>query len=251
MNVDGRLAARANRSSTHDPNGDSLMSDKHLIPLAVKLAYTLFVAVLVPYYWMTYSAWNFLFFCDVALLLGLVAFWLENSLLVSLIAVGITLPQFLWVADFLTGGRITGMTSYMFDSKLPIFVRALSSFHGWLPFVMIWGVWRLGYDRRALAGWTLASTMILLASFFLAPKPPAPADNPDLAVNINYVHGLNYEKPQTVMPPWLWLSIMIVGFPIVFYVPAHLVFRALVPPPAASALSGGKPTAPAQASDLD
>jgi hypothetical protein len=227
------------------------MSDKHLIPLAVKLAYTLFVAVLVPYYWVTYSAWNFLFFCDVALLVGLGAFWLESSLLVSLVAVGITVPQFLWVADLLTGARITGMTSYMFDSKLPIFVRALSSFHGWLPFVMIWGVWRLGYDRRALAGWTLASTVILLISFFLAPKPPAPAENPDLAVNINYVHGLNYEKPQTVMPPWLWLSIMIVGFPIVFYLPAHLVFRALVPPPGASALSAGKPAVHTAVSDLD
>ena len=64
--------------------------------------------------------------------------------------------------------------------------------------------------------------MILLISFFFAPKPPAPAHNPDLAVNINYVHGLDYEKPQTVMPPWLWLTIMIVGFPIVFYLPAHL-----------------------------
>ena len=146
------------------------MSDKHLIPLAVKLAYTLFVAVLVPYYWMTYSAWNFLFFCDVALLLGLGAFWLESPLLMSLAAVGITVPQLLWVADLLTGSRITGMTSYMFDPKLPIFVRALSSFHGWLPFVLIWGVWRLGYDRRACVGWTIASTVILLISFFLAPE---------------------------------------------------------------------------------
>ena len=207
------------------------MSGRHLIPLAVKLIYTLFVAVLVPYYWMTYSAWNFLFFCDLALLLGLSALWLESPLLMSLAAVGITVPQLLWVADLLTGSRITGMTSYMFDAKLPVFVRALSSFHGWLPFLVIWGVWRLGYDRRALAGWTLISTVILLLSFFLAPKPPAPAQNPNLAVNINYVHGLNYEKPQTWMPSWLWLSIMIVGFPIVFYLPAHLVFRAVIPPP--------------------
>ena len=177
------------------------MSEKHLIPLALKLAYTLFVAVLVPKYWMTYSAWNFLFFCDVALLVGLCAFWLESPLLMSMCAVGITIPQLLWVADLLTGSRITGMTSYMFDSKLPIFVRGLSSFHGWLPFLLVWGVWRLGYDRRALLGWTLASTVILLASFFLAPKPPAPAENPDLAVNINYVHGLNYERAANCDAP--------------------------------------------------
>jgi hypothetical protein len=216
------------------------MSEKHLIPLALKLAYSLFVAVLVPYYWATYSAWNFLFFCDFALLLGLVALWLESPLLMSLAAVGITVPQLLWVIDLLVGSRITGMTSYMFDPKLPVFVRALSGFHGWLPFVLIFGVWRLGYDRRALAGWTVISTVILLSSYFLAPKPPAPAESPNLAVNINYVHGL-YEKPQTVMPPLLWLSIMIVGFPIVFYLPAHLVFRKLIPPPAAAIRVENKP----------
>jgi hypothetical protein len=164
----------------------------------------------------------------------------------SLVAVGITVPQLLWVFDFLTGSRITGMTSYMFDPKLPLFVRGLSAFHGWLPFLLVWGVWRLGYDRRALVGWTIISTLILLASFFLAPKPPAPADNPDLAVNINYVHGLSYTKPQTTMPPLLWVTIMIVGFPIVFYLPAHLVFRAVIPPPAAVAGSGNEAVSVAQ-----
>jgi hypothetical protein len=110
------------------------------IPLALKLAYTLFVAILVPYYWVTYSPWNFVFFCDLALLMTLPALWLESSLLMSIPAVGLALPQLLWVADFLTGSRITTMTSYMFDSKLPLFVRGLSAFHGWLPFLLIWGV---------------------------------------------------------------------------------------------------------------
>jgi hypothetical protein len=197
------------------------------IPLALKVAYTLFVAVLVPYYWVTYSAWNFLFFCDLALLMTLPALWLESSILMSIPAVGLALPQLLWVADFLTGSRITTMTSYMFDPKLPLFVRGLSAFHGWLPFLLIWGVWQLGYDRRALAIWTAISTLVLLVCYFLAPAPPAPASNPNLAVNINYVHGLNYEKPQTWLPPWLWLTTMIVGFPIVFYLPSHLTFRSL------------------------
>jgi hypothetical protein len=217
-----------------------LISQNHLIPLALKLAYTLFVAVLIPKYWMAYSAWTFLYFCDVALILGLSALWLESPLLMSMTAVGITIPQLLWVADLATGARITGMTSYMFDSKLPIFLRALSSFHGWLPFVLLWGVWRLGYDRRALIGWTLVSTVILLTSFFLAPKPPAPAENPNQAVNINYVHGTSYTEPQTAMPPWLWLSIMIVGFPIVFYLPTHLALRSLIPPSAAVAPTDGE-----------
>ena len=174
---------------------------KHRIPLALKLTYTAFVAVLVPYYWITYSPWNFLFFCDVALLITLAALWTEDPLLMSLPAVGITVPQMLWVVDFLTGSRITGMTSYMFDPKLPLFVRGLSAFHGWLPFLLIWGVWRLGYDRRAFAGWTVIGTAVLLASFFLAPAPPAPLDHPTLAVNLNYVHGLSYEPSPDLDAP--------------------------------------------------
>jgi len=205
------------------------MSQGHRIPLALKLAFTAFVAVLVPYYWVTYSPWNFLFFCDVALLITLAALWTENPLVMSLPAVGITLPQMLWAFDFLTGSRITGMTGYMFDPKLSLFVRGLSGFHGWLPFLLIWGVWRLGYDRRAFAGWTVIGTVILLSSFFLAPAPPAPANHPDFAVNLNYVHGLSDKAPQTWMPSWLWLTIFLVGFPVLFYLPAHLIFRRWFP----------------------
>ena len=111
------------------------------IPLSLKIAYSAFVAVLVPYYWVTYTPWNFMYFCDVALLVTLAGIWTESALLVSTQAVGILLPQTLWVCDFISrailGVHITGMTGYMFDPKLPLFVRALSSFHGWLPFVLI------------------------------------------------------------------------------------------------------------------
>src|SRR5580704_11931443 len=93
--------------------GDSEMTRQTKIPLAVKLAYTLFVAILVPNYWRTYSPWTFLYFCDVALFLTLAGLWLESWLLISLAAVGLTVPQLLWVGDLLTGSHL--MTSYMFD----------------------------------------------------------------------------------------------------------------------------------------
>ncbi|HET8644043.1 MAG TPA: hypothetical protein VFO85_01065, partial [Vicinamibacteria bacterium] len=54
------------------------------IPLAVKLIYTAFMAVLVPYYWMAYGPTNFLFFCDIALFFALAALWLESPLLASM-----------------------------------------------------------------------------------------------------------------------------------------------------------------------
>ena len=201
------------------------------VPLAVKLVYTAFVAVLVPYYWVTYTPWNFLFFCDVALLMTLAALWLESPLLASTAAVGITVPQLLWVFDFVTAGRVVGMAAYMFDPKLPLFVRGLSTFHGWLPFFLLWLVGRLGYDRRALPAQLALGWAVLLTCFFLAPAPPAPPSLPNAAVNINYVYGLGFEGAQTWVSPGLWFAGLMVGVPLVFVIPTHLAFRKLFSTP--------------------
>src|SRR3989442_6353153 len=99
---------------------------KSPVPLWLKLAYTAFVAVLVPVYLHNYGPTNFLYFCDTALLLTLISIWTENSLLVSMAAVGILIPQFFWCVDFfcqLLGVRLTGLTSYMFDSNRSLFLR--------------------------------------------------------------------------------------------------------------------------------
>src|ERR1700683_5143926 len=70
------------------------------IPLWLKLAFTGFMALLIPVYWSNYGPTNFLYFCDVALILTLVGVWSENRLLISMSAVGIVVPQVLWVVDF-------------------------------------------------------------------------------------------------------------------------------------------------------
>ena len=59
------------------------------IPLWLKLAYTVFMAVLIPIYLRNYGPTNFLYFCDVALIITLVGIWIESPLLVSMCAVGI------------------------------------------------------------------------------------------------------------------------------------------------------------------
>ena len=103
-----------------------------LLPLWLKLAYTAFVAVLVPYYWKTYGPTNFLYFCDVALLMTVPALWLESRLLASMPLVGILVPQLFWQVDFLAGlfgVELTGMTAYMFDENLSLVARGLSFFH--------------------------------------------------------------------------------------------------------------------------
>ena len=205
------------------------------IPTWAKVAYTFFVAVLVPCYWVTYTPWNFLYFCDIALLVTGVALWIESPLLVSMQAVAITLPQMLWVVDLLcrlvAGVHVTGVTNYMFESSIPLLLRGLSLFHGWLPFVLLWLLSRMGYDRRALTLQAPVAVIVLLISYLVAPAPPPPASHPNWAVNINYVYGLNDKHPQTWMPPPLWLLLLMAFNVIALYAPTHVVLRRVFDPP--------------------
>jgi hypothetical protein len=198
------------------------------IPTWVKVAYSAFVVIVVPCYWATYSPWNFLYFCDIALLVTAVAIWIESPFLVSMQAVAITIPQLVWVVDFLgrliAGVHITGITGYMLDSNIPLFLRALSLFHGWLPFFLLWSLSRLGYDRRALGAQSVVAIVVLLISYFMAPAPPPSADHPNWAVNINYVYGLDDKHPQTMMAPRLWL-LFITAVAMAIYLPTHFVLR--------------------------
>lgn len=202
------------------------------IPLALKIAYTLFMAVLVPVYWTKYGPTNFLYFCDVALFLTLVGLWTENRLLVSLPAVGILLPQALWCADFgahLVGFRLTGMTDYMFDPNRSLFLRGLSLFHGWLPFLLVFAVVRLGYDRRAWLGWTaLAWALCVVCYLWLPPAGPEFAGQltPN---NINYVWGFDDARPQAWLPAPAYLAAWMGALFLVAYTPTHLLLRRWAP----------------------
>jgi hypothetical protein len=216
--------------------GLAAVATKPRIPLWAKVLYTAFMCVLVPFYWSWYTPWNFLYFCDVALFVTLAGMWLESPFLLSTQAVGLLLPQMLWVADYLAylvaGIHVTGMTAYMYNTDLHCFVRALSSFHGWLPFLLIWLVLRLGYDRRALRAQAALAVAVLLGSFFLAPAPPPLEAQPSAAVNINYVHGFDDTQAQTMMPPLAWLASLTAVVLVGFLLPTHLLLRRLVPPPA-------------------
>jgi hypothetical protein len=88
-----------------------------MIPRWLKVGQTAFVGVLVPIYWRQYGPGNFLWFSDVALLTSVPALWYESSLLASAQAVGVLVPETLWLVDFGSGlaARRTplGLASYM------------------------------------------------------------------------------------------------------------------------------------------
>ena len=201
---------------------------KH-IPMTLKLIYTAFVAVMVSVYWHDYGPQNFLYFCDVAVLVTLVGIWIESPLLISMEAVAILLPQMLWIIDFLThlcGFRLLGMTDYMFDARHSLFLRGISLFHGWLPMLLVWLILQLGYDRRALRIQTVVCSALLLVCYF-AFVPPGGGRSGAMVVNINYVFGMSESLAQTRMPPLLWLGMLIFGIPVLFYVPTHLLLQKL------------------------
>lgn len=202
------------------------MTQANRIPLSLKLAYTAFMAVLVPIYAVTYGPQNFLYFCDIALFLTLVGLWREDALLISMCAVGILAPQLLWLADFaahFVGTSITGITDYMFDSGKSLFLRSLSLFHGWLPILLVVLVARIGYDRRALAAWTILAWALILVCYLFMPGPtPNPGNR---AVNINYVYGFGDTAAQTWMHPWAWLAVLMLGLPVFLFTPTHFLLQ--------------------------
>jgi hypothetical protein len=138
--------------------------------------------------------------------------------------VGILLPQLFWLVDFcaqLAGLSLTGMTEYMFRSSIPLHARGLSLFHGWLPLLLLWLVYRLGYDKRALKAWGLLAVVLVLVSYLFMPPAGAGLADPNLPVNINYVWGLNDSTPQQWMNQSLYVVVYLIALWLVIYFPTH------------------------------
>ena len=136
------------------------------LPLWPKIAYTAFLAVIVPAYWVRNGVANFLWFSDIALLVTGAALWLENSLLASAMAIGVLLPEAVWNVSYfgrlLTGARISTLADYMFDARKSRFMRGLSLLlHVVMPAALLWILARLGYDARALVVQTALAWAVL------------------------------------------------------------------------------------------
>jgi hypothetical protein len=189
------------------------------LPLWLKIAYTLFLVVWIPAYWETYGWQNFLWICDLANFVIAAALWLESPLLVASQAVSVLVIQALWVIDVLTrlaaGFHPIGGTEYMFDPAKPLAVRLLSLFHAFIPILLLWLIWRLGYDRR---GWWLQSaiTWLLLPVTYLVTDPTK---------NINWIWK-PFGIEQSLIPPGAFLLVEMVALPLLLYLPTHSVLLA-------------------------
>ena len=192
------------------------------LPLWLKLSYTAFVAVLVTYIRDQHGPQNFLWACDIALFVTVAALWREDALLASSMAVAVLLPEVAWNVDFFTrlivGRDVFGLdaTGYMFDSATPLFVRALSLFHVFLPILLLYMVHRLGYHRRAFLTASILAWIVLPVSYFFT----------DQSRNINWVFGIT-DVPQTWLPGPIYLGAMMALVPIILYLPVHFALRSI------------------------
>jgi len=184
----------------------------------VKLPFSLLVCVLIHVYWRNYGPGNFLWFSDIALFMAAGAMWLRSRWLAGMAAVSVLLLDSVWNLDFFSrlifGVRIFGLSDYMFNATFSLALRALSLFHVVMPPLLLWLLYKLGYESRAWIAQSILAWIVLPLSWLLT----APA------ANVNWVRGFGGHE-QTSMPPLAYLGLLMLLFPLLVYLPTHLILR--------------------------
>jgi hypothetical protein len=184
------------------------------IPLWLKLFWTAWVIVWAPVYWRQYGLQNFLFFCDLGNLFIAAGLWLESPLIFSWQASGLLLFQSLFAVDlaaaFATGRHPLGGTEYVFDPRIPAWIRALSLFHVVVPPLLLWAIWRLGYDPRGWKYQTLTAWVVVPINYSWRPQ-----------YDVNWARG-PFFREQHAIPGALYLLAYLIIVPAAVYFPTHL-----------------------------
>jgi hypothetical protein len=185
------------------------------IPLWLKVVWTVCVIVWAPLYWRQYGLQNFLFFCDLGNFFIAAALWLESPLLFSWQASGLPLFQSLFTIDLasalVSGRHLIGGTEFMFDAQVPLGIRLLSLFHVVAPPLLLWAIWRLGYDRRGWKYQTLTAWIVVPINYFWRPQ-----------YDVNWARGPFFHE-QHVIPGLLYLLGYLIVVPALVYFPTHRV----------------------------
>jgi hypothetical protein len=179
----------------------------------------LWMIVWLPAYVRVWGWANLLHLCDAAVILTCVGLWFGSARLLSSQAVNALLPGVLWLLNvcwrIAAGHFLVSGSEYMWETQYPLWVRLLSFFHVVLPGVLLWAVWKLGYDRSGLALQTAIAAILLLASRFLSD-----------ALDMNYA----YRDPvfnRTWGPPAVHLGVILLGAVVLLYLPTHLMLARL------------------------
>ena len=183
-----------------------------------KIAYTVFVLLIVEI-WRRHYGWrNLLWFSDIALIGAVPAWWFESAAITSVLAVAVLLPELLWNVDFVLRlalrRRVTGLTDYMFEPERPRLLRGLSLFHVPLPFLLLWLLAEYGYDASVgLPGAIMLGAVVLPWSRMVS--------TPER--NINWTHGLGARR--SAWPAAVYVAALFAAFTVLVFVPTDYVLR--------------------------
>jgi len=192
-------------------------------PAWVRWSALIWLGVWLTIYLRFWGPTTFLFLCDIAVILTCVGLFTGNALLLSSQAVSSLVIDTAWALDIATklifDRHLIGGTDYFFDPNYPLWVRLFSLFHVVMPFLLIYGVRRTGYDRRALRLQFLIAAVAMIASRFAA-----------AARNINFAHVDPILHRQWGPAP-IHVAAMLAGLTIVIYIPTHAVLLRIFPAP--------------------
>jgi len=183
------------------------------IPLWLKVFWTAWVIVWAPIYWRQYGLQNVLFFCDLGNIFIAAGLWLESPLIFSWQACSLLLFQSLFTVDLafalVSGHHPIGGTEFMFDPHVAPWIRLLSLFHVVTPPLLLWAIWRLGYDERGWKYQTLTAWIVVPINYFWRPQ-----------YDVNWARG-PFFREQHAMPGLLYLLGYLIIVPAVVYFPTH------------------------------
>ena len=136
-----------------------------------------------------------------------------------MMALAVVLPESVWGVSFFGrlffGLRLSDLADYMFHAEKPLYVRALSlAFHVVMPVVLLWMLYELGYDSRALPAQTALAWIVLPLTYLLS----SPQDN------INWVYG-PWGGAQTRIPRLAYLGAVMIITPLCIYLPMHFLLQ--------------------------
>ncbi|MFZ1973248.1 MAG: hypothetical protein WAU89_10400 [Candidatus Acidiferrales bacterium] len=199
-------------------------SAQRKIPDWIRWLAVLWLVVWFPMYWHAWGVANFLHLCDVAVILTCIGLWTGNSLLLASQAISSVVIDALWTLDVVTWllfrRHFIGGTEYLFDGTMPLWVRLLSLFHIVMPFILLWSLSRLGYDRRGFGLQAAIALPVVIASRFVTPDK-----------NLNFAQTAPFFHRQLGSAP-VHLAITYLAVVLGVYLPTHLVFARLFPPSA-------------------
>jgi hypothetical protein len=197
----------------------ALPAGAHPFPRA-RWAAALWLALYVPAYASTYGWLNFLFLCNLGVMLTALALWRGQALLLSSQALAAPIISLVWTADvlarLLTGQHLFGGTAYMWDPQFPLFTRLLSCYHVAWPLVVWLALRRTGYDPRGLALQVGLALVAVVAGRWADP-----------AFNINYAHTDPFFRRE-LGGPAAHVAAVVAALTLV-YAATHALLRRVLP----------------------